>query len=125
SADTKTKTNYIDINTANSCFHCDTLNLPPPGSLTLYGSSQGGYLIGTNGYGDNGFANKFETGDYAPFTDLTGVLIYLYSVDDGGNNATVDVNVWDNTGTGGSPGTLLQSKTYSLSDLASALAADP
>lgn len=111
-SDTETKTNYISLSTTNNCIYCDTINDPPPGTLTIYSIQSGGYVSGTNSVGDKAFANKFST--FTPFTHVTGALVYFYGVRDGGNNASVQFNVMDATGTGGSPGNIIKSSSVSL-----------
>jgi gliding motility-associated-like protein len=98
---------------------CDTLNFPPPGTLTVYaGAGIGGYVAGWNTvYQDVSKAEYFSAASHAPFTYVTGGLFYVWSAADGGNGATVDFNVWDGTGAGGSPGTILGTVTVPLSAL--------
>ncbi|MBL4592687.1 MAG: gliding motility-associated C-terminal domain-containing protein [Flavobacteriales bacterium] len=98
---------------------CDTLNFPPPGTLTIYGGTGiGGYVTGWNTlYQDVSKAEYFSAASHAPFTDVTGGIFYLWSAADGGNGATVDFNVWDATGAGGSPGAVLGTVTVPLTAL--------
>ncbi len=72
---------------------CDTLNFPPPGTLTVYGDGAGGFLAGTNQYGDLAKAQRFGT--YAPYTHVTGGIFYFFTVADGGNGAIARFTVWD------------------------------
>ncbi len=98
---------------------CDTLNFPPPGTLTIYGGAGvGGYVCGWNTlYQDVSKAEYFSAASHAPFTHVTGGLFYIWSAADGGNGATVDFNVWDATGAGGSPGAVLGTVTVPLAAL--------
>lgn len=97
---------------------CDTLyNMNDTNSLTLYYTGNGGYISGTNGFGDLAKA-EFYTG-YAPATHVTGCEIGLYA-ESGGNGTTFDVVVWnDNAGV---PGTELYRESYDLDAIATALA---
>ncbi|MBW7866702.1 MAG: M4 family metallopeptidase [Brumimicrobium sp.] len=118
-SDVETITNFINIDPNNDCYSCDTLNLPPPGTLTVYGTQQGGYITGWNGYHDKCITNKFT--NFTPYSQVTGAFIYFYYLYDGGNNAQVEINIWDNTGTGGNPGNIIGTETISLLNLANIL----
>jgi PKD repeat protein len=72
---------------------CDTLNFPPPGTLTVYGDGAGGFLAGTNQYGDLAKAQRF--GAYAPYTHVTGGIFYFFTAADGGNGAIARFTIWD------------------------------
>src|SRR5690606_37818224 len=72
---------------------CDTLNFPPPGTLTVYGDGGTGYAIGSNQYGDLAKAQRFSS--YTPYTHLTGGIFYLFDATDGGNGAIARFTVWD------------------------------
>lgn len=116
-SDNETKTNYIDANAANSCFSCDTINYPLPGTLAAPTAQAGGYVAGWNGYGDIAKANEFT--NYGTYTHVTGALLGFYGVYDNGDGAQVEINVWgDNNG---SPGAKLKTITVSLQDLESSL----
>lgn len=95
---------------------CDTLNFPPPGTLVTY-TGGGGYICGWNTtYKDISKAEYFAS--YSPYTHVTGGLVYFRSTyRSNGSNATVSFRIWNNTGTGGSPGTILGSKTITLQSL--------
>lgn len=96
---------------------CDTLlNILDTNTLTIYGSSNGGFITGVNGYGDLAKAEKY-TG-YSG-THVTGSDIYFYGVQDGGNGGTVDLTIWNDNA--GLPGTVIGSTTYALSDINSVL----
>lgn len=101
---------------------CDTLNYPPPGTLVTY-TGGGGYVSGWNTtYKDISKADYFAS--YSPYTHVTGGLIYFRSAyRSSGSNATVSFRVWNNTGTGGSPGLVLGSKTITLQSLDAAIPA--
>ncbi len=103
------------IITVTASTGCDTLNFPPPGTLTVY-TGGNGYVTGWNTtYADASKAELFSA--YAPYTHVTGGLFYLFGVVDGGSGASVDFNVWDNSGAGGSPGAILESVNVTMSDL--------
>lgn len=92
---------------------CDTLlNILDTNTLTIYGSSGGGFITGVNGYGDLAKAEKY-TG-YSG-THVTGSDIYIYGLQDGGNGSTVELTIWDDNS--GLPGTVLGQTSYALSDI--------
>ncbi|MCT4582289.1 MAG: PKD domain-containing protein [Flavobacteriales bacterium] len=104
---------------------CDTLsNFVATDSLTVYLSNQGnnpfGYIAGWNNFSDISKAEYYN--NYSPYTHVTGLDIYFYGVNDGGNGATVDFNVWgDNSG---APGNILGTATATLAQLDNALASN-
>ncbi|MCB0381375.1 MAG: PKD domain-containing protein, partial [Flavobacteriales bacterium] len=113
--DVETKTNYINVFTAGVC---DTLNYPPSGTIVAYTTGAGlGYVIGSNQYLDKAKAEYISSAAHAPYTHVTGGRFAVRSARDGGNGATVTFNVWDATGAGGSPGTVLGSVTVPLASL--------
>jgi lysyl endopeptidase len=100
---------------------CDTLlNIADTNTLTIYGSGNGGFITGTNGYSDLAKAEKY-TG-YSPYTHVTGSDIFFYGVQDGGNGATVDLTIWNDNA--GLPGTVIDVVSYTLSSIETALAAN-
>lgn len=104
---------------------CDTLsNFVSTDTLTVYLSNQGsnpsGYISGWNNFGDKSKADYFS--GYSPYTHVTGLDIYFYGVNDGGNGATIDFNVWgDNSG---QPGSVLGTANVSLLDINNALSSN-
>jgi len=95
---------------------CDTLNnFGPTDTLTVYPSPNGGYAAGVNGYDDQAKAEYYS--GYAPYTHVNGCFIYLYDIQDGGNGSDLNVNIWDNTGVGGSPGAIIGTTSVSIADL--------
>lgn len=97
---------------------CDTLtNILPTHNVTIYGSSNGGYVSGWNGYGDIAKAEYYS--NYSPFTDVTGAQIGFYGVADGGNGTTVDLTIWDDNA--GTPNAVVQTETFNLADIDAAL----
>ena len=108
-------TDSIQINVTAST-GCDTLsNFGPTDTLTVYNSPNGGFVTGVNGYGDLAKAEYYS--GYAPYTHINSMLAYIFGAQDGGNGSTVNFNVWDNTGTGGTPGAVLGSVSVLLSDI--------
>lgn len=115
---TCTTTENITVNTPGSSTGCDTLsNIPATDSATLYSVGNGGYVSGWNGYGDISKCDVFS--NYSSYTSITGMQLYLFGVNDGGNGATVDFNVWDDNG--GQPGSIIATTQVSLSALDAAI----
>ncbi len=95
-SDTETKNAYIHV--VNQVTECDTLNYPLNGTPTLYQSSNGGYLLGNNGYGDKAKAQYFTLP--AGLSKFSKVFFWFGQVSDGGNSTQVSFKVWaDNNGT--------------------------
>jgi PKD repeat protein len=113
--DTKTRTQYINVITAGAC---DTLlNIADTDTLKIYGTANG-FIMGLNEYDLTPTAELYTSN--SPYAYVTSADVYLYGVTDGGNGATVTLNVWsENTG---ALGTLLSSTEYSLADIATTLA---
>ncbi len=115
----ETKSSYITVTAPSGC---DTLNFPPPGTLTVYFSEFSApldsnfFVCGWNQYGDLSKAEIFPSTSYAPNTHITGGLFYFYNVHDGSSGtSTVDFHVWD--ANGGLPNNILGTKTVTLSDI--------
>lgn len=109
----------ITVNTPGSSSGCDTLiNIASTDTLRVYSTNNGGYLAGWNGYGD--FSKCEAYSNYSPFNSISGMEIYFYGVNDGGNGATVDFNVWDDNG--GQPGSIIGTTQITLAALDAALA---
>ena len=87
----------------------DTLNFPLEGEYSIYFSGEGHYVSGNNEFGDQAKVNYFEieTG-----LMLSGILLDFAVATGGGSD--VEIAVWDNTGSGNSPGTKLASELVSL-----------
>src|SRR5690606_36317653 len=77
-----------------------------------------GFAAGMNEYDLNPLAEKYS--GYSPYTYVSSADIFFFGVADGGNGATVTLNVWNDNS--GEPGTVLGSSVYNLSDIAAALA---
>jgi PKD repeat protein len=90
----------------------DTLHFPLEGTYALYISGQGGYVTGNNEYGDLAKADYFEANlEY----QVNGILFdFAHAV---GGNPPVEVAIWDNTGTGNSPGVKIATASVSLNTI--------
>ncbi|MCB9364224.1 MAG: PKD domain-containing protein [Flavobacteriales bacterium] len=110
-SDGETKTGYINVYIAGVC---DTLNNPPAGTIVSYTTTDG-YLAGWNEYADISKAELIPGNATYPY--VTGGLFGIRSAHDGGNGATVDFNIWDNTGAAGAPGAIIGSVTVPLASL--------
>lgn len=109
-------TTTININVSAS-LGCDTLtNIADTDTLRIY-SANNGYLAGWNDYFDISKAEVYS--NYSPNTHVTGMAVYFYGVNDGGNGATVDFNIWDDNA--GQPGTIIGTQSYSLATVDGAL----
>jgi PKD repeat protein len=115
---TCTTTQNITVNAPGSSTGCDTLsNIGSADSATIYSVNNGGYVSGWNGYGDLSKCDVFS--NYSPYTSINGMQLFLYGVNDGGNGATVDFNVWDDNN--GQPGSIIATTQISLSALDAAI----
>jgi hypothetical protein len=97
----------------------DTLNFPMPGTESILipsaASGETGFISGTNTYDDKG--------KYSKFTVIGGnnILIGSYfkfgvaTLNNAPANTQITVKVYDATGTGGSPGTVLSTTTIPFS----------
>jgi hypothetical protein len=90
----------------------DTLNYPLAGEYGVYITEGNGYVSGNNEYGDLAKANFFPNNLNRT---ITGVLMeFVYAT---GGNPTIELAVWNNSGTGGSPGTKIGSQNISLNTI--------
>ena len=114
---TVTKTGYITVVNAGAQ-SCDTLsNLYNADTLTYYQLSNGytGYVTGNNSLGDLAMAEYYPNTTTA---QVTGVLFYfIKAISPLPASHTITVKVWDATGTGGTPGTVLASQSRTISSL--------
>ncbi|NTW31606.1 MAG: T9SS type A sorting domain-containing protein [Bacteroidetes bacterium] len=94
---------------------CDTLHYPLTGTATIYGSDNGGYVSGNNGYLDKAKAEYFAT--YSPYTKINSVILWFGVATHTGNTTNITVNVWKNDGTGGAPGTVIGTTTVPLATI--------
>ncbi len=110
-SDDEIKTAYIHV--VDQQTTCDTLNYPLAGSATIYGSSNGGYVSGNNGYGDLSKANYFAqpTG----YDEINSAYFWFYVATDAGTTTNVNFKVWADNG--GTVGSVLATKAVALSDI--------
>ena len=93
---------------------CNYLHYPLPGTTTVYAVDDGGYVSGTNIYGDEAKADYFT---YSGNGTVEKIKITIGAMD--GTNGSVAFTVWaDNNGT---PGSVLGSKTVTLSTIYNAI----
>ncbi|MEM7654845.1 MAG: S8 family serine peptidase [Bacteroidota bacterium] len=110
-SDVITQNNFITVNSCNPTA-CDTLDNFNNGTPTLY-AAMTGYVAGHNNFGDVAKA-EFYTNSA---TYLTGVL-YNFAVAHAANaNSTVALNVWDDNGPAGAPGTILATQDVLIADI--------
>ena len=107
--DTKIKPGFI---TVGSVIDTDTLNFPLPGTYAVYITDQNGFVTGNNEWGDLAKANFY---DYNQDSYITGVLIeFAYAT---GGNPNIEVAIWDNGGSNGSPGSKIGNNTVPLNTI--------
>ncbi|HTA83181.1 MAG TPA: C10 family peptidase [Bacteroidia bacterium] len=111
---TMTKTSYITVVSGQGC---DTLsNLPDSATLEVYGSPTSGWLDGCYGDTVQQVAEYFQYPPSSGFT-MGSAYVYFYKASSTTKGRTVNVNVWDNTGTGGAPGKILATKAVAVSTI--------
>ena len=99
---------------ASSFAQLDTLNEFFVGGPVIYTTTGNGLVAGNNEYGDLAKMQLFDAAHgVANPGNITSVLLGLPVVIDGG--ASIDVNIWENTG--GTPGNILATKTIALSTI--------
>ncbi|MCX6200092.1 MAG: PKD domain-containing protein [Bacteroidetes bacterium] len=113
-----TKTAYITVIAAGAST-CDTLSnifAAPADTLRLYLSNNWGYLAGHNGYGDLAKAERY---DNVTTAQLSGAFFYFaHAHTNTPATSHITASVWDATGAGGSPGTLLATQNVLISTIA-------
>tara|TARA_Y100000589_G_scaffold328039_1_gene371256 strand:+ start:83584 stop:86778 length:3195 start_codon:yes stop_codon:yes gene_type:complete len=120
-SDTEIKTAYITVDSASSCeiVYLDTNGVPFHfgWTPTLYSVSSpgGGYVAGVNSYDDVAKAEYFTNATTGAYQYLVGTYIWFGKLYSANTNKTVDINVWD--GTGGTPGSILATKTMTIAEL--------
>ena len=117
-SDTETKVNYINVVASSGCDTITNLNTNQIQSYVVDATNpiDSGYISGNNIYGDLAKADRFSS--IAPYTHITGGVFYLSKAVDNGAPSNVTFAVWNNTGTGGSPGaTPIATKTVPISSL--------
>lgn len=118
STDTETKVQYIEVLAGGSSYiDCDTFaNVTLTDTLYNYPETTvGGYVAGHNGYGDLAKADFFVNAN--PGEDISSVIMFFSVAKFASAASTIDVNVWDANGTGGTPGTILASETVAINSL--------
>jgi PKD repeat protein len=115
--DTLTREDYVLV-TTDIPVETDTLIYPLEGTYVVYQISfNGGYVSGNNVYNDQAMANYFYVNEDIR---ITGLLID-FAIAMGGN-PDISLSVWNNNGTGGTPGSTLASKTVELNTIKSNIA---
>lgn len=117
-SDTETKVNYINVVASSGCDTITNLSTNQIQSYVVDAANpiDSGYISGNNIYGDRAKADRFTS--IAPYTHITGGVFYLSKAVDNGSPSNVTFAVWNNTGTGGSPGaTPIATKTVPISSL--------
>ncbi|MCB0854619.1 MAG: PKD domain-containing protein, partial [Bacteroidetes bacterium] len=117
-SDMITKSSYIIVN-ACAPVNCDTLENFNNGTLALYtGSGFSGYASGHNSFEDQAKAEYFNNASNATY--LTGLACsFGVAVPDNPATSTLTFAIWDDSGAGGSPGTILATRNVLINDIAS------
>jgi len=117
-SDTKNETAYIHV--VNAGTTCDTLDVYGLGTSSgvMYSVQNGGYLAGSNGYGDAKKAN-FYPHSLTTNNNVEGVLFYFGRATSG-TNPNISFEIYD--GSTGTPGSVLTSVSKPLSEIADAVA---
>jgi PKD repeat protein len=110
---TASKTAYINVVNGNAC---DTLsNLPASPYLTYY-STGNGFVSGCYGDTVQKEAEYFSSAPPAGYT-IGQVYVFFGKSSSKTVGRTVNVDIWDNTGTGGAPGAVKATKAITLSSI--------
>jgi len=115
-----TKTAYITVVNQSSGQTCDTLsNLYANDTLTYYafpsGSGATGYVTGNNSLQTKGYSQFYPN---TSSVQVTGGLFYFaIAKTTHPTTSVITAKVWDDSGTGGSPGNLLASQTKLISNI--------
>ncbi|PLW92495.1 MAG: hypothetical protein C0592_10605 [Marinilabiliales bacterium] len=113
-SDSITKTSYITVLPANTC---DTITNTEPGdNMYYYNYGANGYLGGHNGYQITAWADKY-TNTYPAGTYIHYVDFYFAVGMTNSSTAFITATIWDDTGAGGTPGAVLDSKNILLEDI--------
>lgn len=108
--DTKTITEYISV--VASTVEVDTLNYPLEGDYAVYVTQMNGFVTGNNEFGDLAKANYYNINEN---TYITGVLYeFAYGT---GSGTSIELAIWNNSGTDNSPGSKIAFKTLLLDDI--------
>jgi PKD repeat protein len=120
--DNETKTSYIYVGNNPGTKTCDTMHFPLPGNMVMYSiryiSGAYGYVSGNNGYSDKAKADFFMPA--SPYNKLVGVYFKFGKAKKlSSHTINVPVRVWNNSGPGGSPGTVLLSDSIPFTQISS------
>jgi PKD repeat protein len=119
--DTETKSSYITVLSTTTTVGCDTItNVAASSSAIIYPTNQGGYVTGHNGYSDKAFADYFSS--YLAGSELSGAIMYFGVAEYSTSSKKIAVRAWDNTGSLGSPGSVLSTENVKISDIATDIA---
>lgn len=114
-ADTETKTGYINVVNPGGAGACDTLNYPLD-SIVLYTvPNGGGFVTGTNAFGDQAKAVYIASSGAA--THITGVMIEFGAASASSTSSSIQVNIWDNSGPAGAPGSIIGTQNVLITDI--------
>jgi serine protease len=114
-SDTETKTAYITVNGINGC---DTVDNILPGDLiytTSYGAGSG-YLGGHNDQNIYQWAEKYS-GVGGGGISVTGADFYFTEGQTQSTTSNLTIFVWDASGTGGAPGTVLHTQDIPMTEI--------
>ena len=114
-ADTETKTAYINVVNPGGAGACDTLNYPLDSIVVYTVPNNGGFVTGTNQFGDE--AKAVFIANPGAATHITGVMIEFGAASAASTSSSVLFNIWDNSGPGGSPGTIIGSQSVLITDI--------
>jgi PKD repeat protein len=114
--DSITKTAYITVY-PKTTLDCDTLSNFDLNNdtISLYKGSQWGFVAGHNWYGDLAFADYFYA--YPSGSSISSVILGFGYAKYASSSSNLKIKVWDNTGSGGSPGNELYSQDVLLSSI--------
>jgi PKD repeat protein len=129
-SDTRTRTNYININTGGGgTGACDTIWNPsfadPANEWNLIPSVGGGYVSGTNGYGDLAKAQAYTPVNSTSYISDIIVMFGDITTTSGNPNSSVAFVIYDMDGTGTTtggtvttaPGTILGAGSIAVTQL--------
>ncbi len=112
--DTHTANNYITVTAGGTGDNCVSLNYPLEGTATGYTvANNGGYVTGTNTYGDLSKVNFYNHTGVGYVTKLGFNALAAE-----GSSSNIKLVVYSDNG--GTPGNLLGSKTISMSSIVNA-----
>ncbi len=104
---------------------CDTVNykkgIGASKVWTAYtwtaGNPASGLVYGTNSLNDKAKGDYIDLSSFSTATHITGTVVWFTRAYSSNPAKTVSVEVYDNSGTSGSPGTLLGSKTLTMAEI--------